>query len=119
MKLEILHKEWKGKCAYCGAQTKLEARIKEQRSAATRDHFIPLSAGGGKGRNNIVLACKPCNERKDDFDPRIFVDVWHRSDRKALHAHVRGLDEAYAPITITGRIKAMLNPKRKRKPLPN
>lgn len=116
MKLEVLHKEWQTKCAYCGVPTKLDAKIKEQRIAATRDHFIPRSAGGGSGRNNLVLACKPCNERKDDFDPRIFVDVWHGLDRKALHAHVRGLDEAQMPVTITGRIKAMLNPRRKPRP---
>ena len=119
MKLEILHKEWQEKCAYCGVQTKLEAKLKEQHIAATRDHFIPRSAGGGRGRNNLVLACRPCNERKDDFDPRVFVAIWHGLDRKALHAHVRGLDEAYAPVTITGRLKAMLSPNRKRKALPH
>ena len=119
MKLEILHKDWQGKCAYCDVPTKLQAMLKEQRRAATRDHFIPLSAGGGKGKNNLVLACKPCNERKDDFDPRIFVDIWHRLDRKALHAHVQHLEQTHLPITITGRIRAMLNPRRKKKPQPH
>ena len=30
----------------------------------TADHVVPLSKGGSNGDDNIVLACKACNERR-------------------------------------------------------
>jgi 5-methylcytosine-specific restriction endonuclease McrA len=47
------------RCVYCGEYTeKLQ-----------RDHFIPLSAGGGYTLGNIVPACKSCNISKSDNLP--------------------------------------------------
>lgn len=40
------------RCAYCGAEW------------TDRDHFIPLSKGGGTVKENIVPACNSCNSRK-------------------------------------------------------
>ncbi len=51
--------DFENKCAYCGAETEL-----------LQEHFIPVSKGGGYIRGNIVPACKPCNSRKRDKDPR-------------------------------------------------
>lgn len=44
-------------CAYCGGR------------AATIDHVLPRSRGGGDTWINLVAACSPCNGRKDDRTP--------------------------------------------------
>ncbi len=48
----LLHK-WDGKCAYCGKEGKLEV-----------EHVHPRSKGGSNSVNNLVVACRPCNEKK-------------------------------------------------------
>lgn len=42
-----------GSCAYCGATGTLE-----------REHVIPVTAGGGFTRTNIIPACRACNQSK-------------------------------------------------------
>lgn len=54
-----------GICHYCGQLTVLKSYRDAGRLAATRDHFIPRSKGGGEG-DNIVLACYGCNSDKGD-----------------------------------------------------
>ncbi len=45
-------------CAYCGIpQSELDYTLH-------REHILPLTRGGGYTRDNIVPACKPCNDRK-------------------------------------------------------
>ena|SRR5690349_1399633 len=56
--LERIHADFKGICAECGGNVKLED--------ASRDHIIPRSKGGGNGRDNIQLMHKTCNNRKGD-----------------------------------------------------
>lgn len=46
----------KGACDYCGGKFKP--------SALTMDHVVPLVRGGRSVRNNLVTACRPCNQRK-------------------------------------------------------
>lgn len=50
------------RCAYCGQEKKLH-----------QDHFVPVVAGGGYTKNNIVPACQTCNSSKSDTDPRIWL----------------------------------------------
>lgn len=45
-----------GICYYCGN--------KFSPSVLTMDHLIPLSRGGVSEKNNIVAACKDCNNKK-------------------------------------------------------
>lgn len=47
------------KCWYCGKSF--------HSTRPTFDHQIPRSRGGGGGEN-LVLACKQCNNRKADMD---------------------------------------------------
>lgn len=42
-----------GRCQYCGSP------------GNTIDHVVPRSRGGRHEWNNVVLACSPCNQRKD------------------------------------------------------
>ena len=48
-----LVEEYGGTCAYC-----------RWAPATTRDHIIPLSAGGQHRIENLVPACRSCNSRK-------------------------------------------------------
>lgn len=48
----LLHK-WDGKCAYCGKEGRLEI-----------EHVHPHSRGGSNSVNNLVVACRSCNEKK-------------------------------------------------------
>lgn len=43
-----------GRCQYCG------------RAGNTIDHVVPRSRGGSHDWANVVLACAPCNQRKDN-----------------------------------------------------
>lgn len=47
------------RCAYCEAEGDL-----------TIDHFIALTKGGSDCLGNIIPACKSCNSRKHNFDPK-------------------------------------------------
>ena len=51
----------KGKCCYCGrAVTKTEFQI---------EHVVPKAQGGRTVWENVVVACGPCNQRKQDKTP--------------------------------------------------
>jgi 5-methylcytosine-specific restriction enzyme A len=45
-----------GKCHYCGGSFPPDQ--------LTMDHLVPVSRGGKASRNNVVPACKECNNRK-------------------------------------------------------
>jgi len=48
-------------CQYCGS--------KFPKTQLTMDHVLPVVQGGGKSWENIVTACKPCNQRKGGRTP--------------------------------------------------
>ena len=48
-------------CQYCGKAF--------GRNQLTLDHVIPIVQGGKKSWENIVTACKPCNQRKGGHTP--------------------------------------------------
>jgi 5-methylcytosine-specific restriction endonuclease McrA len=50
------------RCQYCGT-----AFLK---SHLTLDHVMPVVQGGGKNWDNIVTACKPCNQKKGGRTPQ-------------------------------------------------
>ena len=45
-----------GKCYYCSEET--------PPGELTMDHIVPLVRGGKSAKNNIVPACKNCNNKK-------------------------------------------------------
>jgi 5-methylcytosine-specific restriction endonuclease McrA len=51
-----------GMCQYCGSQF--------TKNQLTLDHVIPIVQGGKKSWENIVSACKPCNQRKGGRTPK-------------------------------------------------
>lgn len=52
-----------GECAYCG----------KSNEPLTADHLVPQSAGGTDTPDNIVPACRHCNEVKADQEWRDFL----------------------------------------------
>jgi 5-methylcytosine-specific restriction endonuclease McrA len=50
------------RCQYCGG--------KFNRNHLTLDHVIPVVQGGRKSWDNIVTACKPCNQKKGGKTPQ-------------------------------------------------
>lgn len=48
-------------CQYCGSRF--------HRTNLTLDHVIPIVQGGKKSWENIVTACKPCNQKKGGRTP--------------------------------------------------
>jgi 5-methylcytosine-specific restriction endonuclease McrA len=52
----------KNACQYCGQQF--------SKSHLTLDHVVPIVQGGKKCWENIVTACKPCNQRKGGRTPQ-------------------------------------------------
>lgn len=55
---ELLVLRDKQACAYCGHKFSVHN--------LSFDHVIPTSRGGKHAWENIVSACKPCNQKKDD-----------------------------------------------------
>ena len=51
----------KGQCQYCSADLSM--------SQATFDHVLPRSRSGRTTWENVVIACRPCNQRKADRTP--------------------------------------------------
>lgn len=41
--------------------------------ATTKDHIVPISKGGGKGRGNTVDCCKLCNNAKSNSSQEDFI----------------------------------------------
>ncbi len=50
-----------GICYYCG--------MKIAHHNLTMDHLVPLSRGGRSTKNNLVPACKECNNKKKSMLP--------------------------------------------------
>lgn len=62
------------KCAHCESDEFLE-----------RDHFIPLSKGGGYAVENIVPSCRSCNRSKWDYKfEEWYVNSGHYDEKRML-----------------------------------
>ena len=64
---ELRHTQWwkrrcaKGVCRYCGRMTPPKE--------LTMDHIVPIARGGKSTKNNVVTACKECNNAKKQLLP--------------------------------------------------
>lgn len=61
------YRKQNGKCHWCGGHV--------EKDEATADHLSEVRCGGATSRENIVMACRPCNN--------------DRSNRNYHHDHVR------------------------------
>lgn len=70
-----------GLCFWCGQKTlEIEKADQHHPLNPTLDHVIPRAAGGGKGEENIVLACKACNDVRGQYN----ISVYQSRERKLL-----------------------------------
>ncbi len=67
--IETLFSVQGGCCYYCSTSLLNE----EGQNNYHIDHYVPLSRGGRNEISNLVLACPPCNRRKSDFPPDLFL----------------------------------------------
>ena len=63
-----------GKCYYCAA----EIPPKE----LTMDHIVPIIRGGKSAKNNLVPACKDCNNKKKHSLPLEWKEYLERLKRE-------------------------------------
>ncbi len=52
--LAALIEAQRNRCWYCG----------EEMESPTKEHVVPVCRGGPDSLTNLVMACRPCNERK-------------------------------------------------------
>lgn len=62
---QAIKADWGHRCAYCGKQP----------DKLTKDHVVPVVAGGPNTIGNIVPACQSCNSRKGPRAAPTFVVV--------------------------------------------
>lgn len=68
MNIAVLYAIQSGRCAYCGRYMFFRAHRHPGDNGYTVDHFFPHSKGFGKS-GNAVLACRKCNELKENRLP--------------------------------------------------
>lgn len=61
-------------CHYCGSSLSV--------GASTLDHKVPLSKGGSKSFENVVVACRKCNNEKADSS---YEDFYKKKIRERFH----------------------------------
>lgn len=65
-----------GDCYYCGQ--------KFTKSQLTMDHIVPVARGGKTSKNNCVVCCKECNNKKGHHMPvEITMNAMVQSDDEA------------------------------------
>ena len=60
---QLLSSDGEGTCHYCKKRSSRFVKLAHPRRA-TLDHLVPRSQGGFNTIENMVIACRPCNDRK-------------------------------------------------------
>jgi len=86
-----------GTCAYCCMRLRT--------GEATADHCTPVTRGGLTSKENIVVACQPCNSAKGQMSVRMFrkrlkkptpadpLSIWKAWSRWRLSERTRRAEE--------------------------
>lgn len=82
----LLFRQQKGVCAICGEPMGFQQRHGE--NAATLDHIVPKSKGGGNALINLRAAHKRCNARRAASMDDIFIEA---AGMRALRWNVKEL----------------------------
>ena len=65
-----------GLCEYCGGSFPKEE--------LTMDHVVPLARGGKSAKNNLVCACKECNNKKKYLLPMEWDEYMGGNNKEGL-----------------------------------
>lgn len=69
-------------CHYCNRAVRLRVgRESNKPDDATLDHRVPRALGGGNADSNLLLACRKCNEAKEDRPYEDFIARPYRIKR--------------------------------------
>lgn len=95
--LELLCKRQNGRCVYCGC---VMAGWDERRP--TKDHRVPVWAGGDRRNGNLVAACSQCNDGKGPLPEKLFLQLRGnaaalKEAQEAVHLMLRTLAALAAP----------------------
>lgn len=86
VKIILLSGEQNHRCCYCSngmTYHNFNLRGPIPRNAMTRDHVIPKSYGGTGYYQNIVIACRQCNEIRGNLHAHVFhrlMEEWKKRD---------------------------------------
>lgn len=69
---------------------------------ATLDHVLPAGHGGGNARDNLVIACAPCNNQRGDLPYDEYREVVNMR-RLGMLTPVGAADEARRRISARAR----------------
>lgn len=80
-------------CVYCGIALGACAKPgqRQEDNQKTRDHRIPASRGGAGSFNNLVVACRLCNEIKDDMTDQEFLHF--KQTGRFAESYIRWMEE--------------------------
>ena len=95
---EYLLAKFGRKCFYCGAK---KVRLE-------KDHVIPRAKAGLDRSDNIVVCCRPCNEKKGGRHPNEIEGEFGRRVQSALRAAKKPMRDAQAVNTIRWKISETL-----------
>ena len=75
------------RCCYCGIE--MTVGVHNKTDCATLEHVIPKSAGGSAEWDNLVAACRLCNNARGAMYARRFLQmvIWKGRERAAAWAN--------------------------------
>ncbi|CDM64703.1 RNA-guided endonuclease IscB [Pyrinomonas methylaliphatogenes] len=98
---EYLLQKFGHRCAYCGGESGdpvLEV-----------EHVVPRSRGGSNRVSNLAIACRTCNEEKDDWMPGEWLAILQRSKRKLDRVRAVNVQKALGQLKVPLRDAAAAN----------
>lgn len=75
------------------------------RSQLTLDRLIPKSLGGTNAQANLVLACKPCNNRRDHFHPTVMTKALAKLEENLRRPEYARRHHAYREEAIAEYVR--------------
>jgi len=96
--LQAVRERYQFCCGYCGVSEM------EVGGELTVDHFVPLSAGGTDGIENLVYSCVRCNQYKGALSPDA---IQRGNDRRLLYPLGDDLSIHLLEDEATGRLEGL------------
>ena len=94
---QSIYEAWNYCCGYCSAP------------ATSLDHIIPKFSSGSRHRNNLIPACRTCNQTKASLN----MEEWYRMqdffDEEKLHKIQEWVKEDMSDLMIYSSSKPQVN----------